>query len=99
MFKYLFIADALGRVLAEDINAKDPLPPFPASIKDGYAVIGEKSFDHFFFQEKGMFLISEIMYCSTFFILKASDGDGHRVVLGDSTAGSVVSFTQKWPTR
>ena len=52
--------DALGRVLAEDIHAKDPLPPFPASIKDGYAVI-------------------------------ASDGDGHRIVLGDSTAGSVVS--------
>ncbi len=27
--------DALGRVLAEDVYAKDPLPPFPASIKDG----------------------------------------------------------------
>ena len=24
---------AMGRVLAEDIVAKDPLPPFPASIK------------------------------------------------------------------
>jgi gephyrin len=31
--------DALGRVLAEDVFAKDPLPPFPASIKDGYAVL------------------------------------------------------------
>nr|CAD7440819.1 unnamed protein product [Timema bartmani] len=31
--------DALGRVLAENVLAKDPLPPFPASIKDGYAVI------------------------------------------------------------
>jgi len=31
--------DAIGRVLAEDVVAKDPLPPFPASIKDGYAVI------------------------------------------------------------
>ncbi|KAK3865057.1 hypothetical protein Pcinc_029314 [Petrolisthes cinctipes] len=30
---------ALGYVLVEDIFAKDPLPPFPASIKDGYAVI------------------------------------------------------------
>lgn len=29
----------LGRVLAEDVFAKDPLPPFPASIKDGYAVL------------------------------------------------------------
>ena len=32
-------SDALGYVLAEDIFAKDPLPPFPASIKDGYAVV------------------------------------------------------------
>jgi hypothetical protein len=31
--------EALGRVLAEDVLAKDPLPPFPASIKDGYAVL------------------------------------------------------------
>lgn len=29
---------ALGYIIAEDIQAKDPLPPFPASIKDGYAV-------------------------------------------------------------
>ncbi|KAG8232682.1 hypothetical protein J437_LFUL009929, partial [Ladona fulva] len=31
--------EAMDRVLAEDIYAKDPLPPFPASIKDGYAVM------------------------------------------------------------
>jgi gephyrin len=31
--------EALGHVLAEDVFAKDPLPPFPASIKDGYAVL------------------------------------------------------------
>ncbi|KAK5830439.1 hypothetical protein PVK06_014233 [Gossypium arboreum] len=30
---------ALGKVLAQDIVAPDPLPPYPASIKDGYAVI------------------------------------------------------------
>ncbi|XP_075248893.1 gephyrin-like isoform X2 [Convolutriloba macropyga] len=30
--------DALGRILACDVYASDPLPPFPASIKDGYAV-------------------------------------------------------------
>ncbi|MFN8439270.1 MAG: gephyrin-like molybdotransferase Glp [Caldilineaceae bacterium] len=29
----------LGLVLAESVAAVDPLPPFPASIKDGYAVI------------------------------------------------------------
>eukprot|EP00892_Ulva_mutabilis_P000348 jgi/Ulvmu1/10313/UM060_0115.1 len=28
-----------GRVLAETVTAKDDLPPFPASIKDGYAVV------------------------------------------------------------
>uniref|UniRef100_A0A0E0KWA5 Molybdopterin biosynthesis protein CNX1 n=1 Tax=Oryza punctata TaxID=4537 RepID=A0A0E0KWA5_ORYPU len=31
--------DALGLVLAEDVRAPDPLPPFRASIKDGYAVV------------------------------------------------------------
>ena len=31
--------DALHRVLAEDVIAGEPLPPFPASIKDGYAVL------------------------------------------------------------
>lgn len=30
---------ALGRILAADIQAAEPLPPFPASVKDGYAVI------------------------------------------------------------
>ncbi|KAJ4807738.1 hypothetical protein LUZ62_020304 [Rhynchospora pubera] len=33
------LSDALGHVLAEDVVALEPLPPFPASIKDGYAVI------------------------------------------------------------
>ncbi|KAJ7960384.1 Molybdopterin biosynthesis protein CNX1 [Quillaja saponaria] len=31
--------DAIGKVLAEDIRALDPLPPYPASVKDGYAVV------------------------------------------------------------
>lgn len=31
--------DALGLVLAEEVRAPDPLPPFRASIKDGYAVV------------------------------------------------------------
>ncbi|XP_052180788.1 molybdopterin biosynthesis protein CNX1 isoform X2 [Diospyros lotus] len=31
--------EALGKVLAEDVTAPDPLPPYPASVKDGYAVI------------------------------------------------------------
>lgn len=36
--------DGLGRVLAQDIYAKDNLPPFPASVKDGYAVRGETTY-------------------------------------------------------
>ncbi|MCL4138333.1 UNVERIFIED_CONTAM: hypothetical protein GTU68_032215, partial [Idotea baltica] len=30
---------ALGYALAEDVYAREPLPPFPASVKDGYAVL------------------------------------------------------------
>ncbi|XP_041352423.1 gephyrin-like isoform X2 [Gigantopelta aegis] len=52
------LKDCLGRNLAEDVFAKDALPPFPASIKDGYAVI-------------------------------ASDGDGLRQVMGESSAGDM----------
>ncbi|CAI9105833.1 OLC1v1004851C1 [Oldenlandia corymbosa var. corymbosa] len=33
------LQDALDKVLAEDIHAPDPLPPYPASVKDGYAVV------------------------------------------------------------
>lgn len=33
------LAGALGRVLAQTVTARDALPPFPASIKDGYAVV------------------------------------------------------------
>ncbi|XP_071163721.1 gephyrin-like isoform X4 [Mytilus edulis] len=60
----VFYKKSLGRYLAEDVTAKDPLPPFPASIKDGYAVV-------------------------------ASDGEGNRLVTGDSTAGSVPADSIK----
>ncbi len=33
------LTDSLDRVLAEDVYAPAPVPPFPASAKDGYAVI------------------------------------------------------------
>jgi len=42
------LADGLHRILAEDVFAAEPLPPFPASIKDGYAVLG--TVDSFFFK-------------------------------------------------
>jgi gephyrin len=32
---------AVGRILAEDVKATEPLPPFPASVMDGYAVRSE----------------------------------------------------------
>ena len=37
------LAEADGFLLAQDVFAKDPLPPFRASIMDGYAVIAEVS--------------------------------------------------------
>ncbi len=33
------LEDALGLILAKDITALEPLPPFSASVKDGYAVV------------------------------------------------------------
>jgi molybdenum cofactor synthesis domain-containing protein len=35
------LADAIGRILAEDIAAPEDHPPFPASTMDGYAVLAE----------------------------------------------------------
>ena len=32
-------AQLLGSVLAEDVKCIEPVPPFPASMVDGYAVI------------------------------------------------------------
>ncbi|KAL5715482.1 hypothetical protein ACHQM5_017294 [Ranunculus cassubicifolius] len=31
--------ESLGKILAEDVRAPDPLPPYRASIKDGFAVV------------------------------------------------------------
>ena len=36
------LLSSLGRVLSEDVRARDPLPPFRASMKDGYAVFSEE---------------------------------------------------------
>ncbi|XP_045503649.1 gephyrin [Colias croceus] len=33
------IEDSIGRVAAQAILAKEPMPPFPASVKDGYACL------------------------------------------------------------
>eukprot|EP01121_Diplochlamys_sp_Union-15-3_P022626 TRINITY_DN9702_c0_g1_i1.p1 TRINITY_DN9702_c0_g1~~TRINITY_DN9702_c0_g1_i1.p1 ORF type:complete len:422 (-),score=69.27 TRINITY_DN9702_c0_g1_i1:113-1378(-) len=35
------LSESLGRTVSIDVTAKEPLPPFRASIKDGYAVIAE----------------------------------------------------------
>ena len=42
----LSLADALGFVLAVDVASPYFLPPFPASIKDGYAVVAEDGTGH-----------------------------------------------------
>ncbi len=39
--QHINLRHALGLVLGEDVRSPDPLPPFPASIKDGYAVIAD----------------------------------------------------------
>jgi gephyrin len=33
-----FILECLGYICAEEVVAKEPFPPFRASVKDGYAV-------------------------------------------------------------
>ncbi len=37
----LNLSEAAGHILAQDVVAADPLPPFPASMKDGFAVRAE----------------------------------------------------------
>ncbi len=49
-FENIFLSDALGRVLAEDIVAEYNSPEFPTASMDGYAIIGED-------QEVGRLLI------------------------------------------
>lgn len=44
--------DGMGRVLAQDVYAKDNLPPFPASVKDGYAVRGKNERLYFCFRKE-----------------------------------------------
>lgn len=39
----IIFLDVLGYILARDIFAKEPYPPFAASVKDGYAVVGIKN--------------------------------------------------------
>ncbi len=39
--------EAFGRILDEDIHSPVNIPPYPASIKDGYAVIAEDGIGDF----------------------------------------------------
>ncbi len=86
----MIFLDVLGYILARDIIAKEPYPPFAASVKDGYAVVGNTVFeitDQFIF---GHFFRYRFIYCDFF---AASDGVGKRQVLGPVTAGDMVMFT------
>jgi molybdopterin biosynthesis enzyme len=38
------LKEASGLILAAEVHADAPLPPFPASMKDGYAVCAEVRF-------------------------------------------------------
>ncbi|MEM7131161.1 MAG: gephyrin-like molybdotransferase Glp [Chloroflexota bacterium] len=38
---HLPLREASGLILADDVVANEPLPPFPASVKDGYAVVAD----------------------------------------------------------
>lgn len=35
---FFFFKECLGYICAEEVIARDPFPPFRASVKDGYAV-------------------------------------------------------------
>lgn len=78
----------MGRVLAQDVYAKDNLPPFPASVKDGYAVRGEK-------RNRGVchiwLFFWSLLSLSVFLI--AADGPGDRFIIGESQAGEQVRET------
>lgn len=39
--EFVDISDSFGRVLAENVLSKEPLPSFRASMKDGYAVLSD----------------------------------------------------------
>lgn len=81
--------DATGYILAEDVNSATPFPPFPASIKDGYAVLG-MSYDMW----TCAFLIIVYNFI-TIINLIASDGEGIRQVIGPVTAGEMVMSNLK----
>ncbi|GBP65928.1 Molybdenum cofactor synthesis protein cinnamon [Eumeta japonica] len=40
-FDVVGVEEGLGRIIAKDVTAEEPFPPFPASIKDGYACLSE----------------------------------------------------------
>ncbi|KAL1131284.1 hypothetical protein AAG570_010902, partial [Ranatra chinensis] len=44
-YHYESLSKCIGRVLAEDIIAPAPFPPFPAAMKDGYAVLSTDGMD------------------------------------------------------
>ena len=67
---------SLGCILAEEVCGAVPVPPFPASVKDGYAVLGK------------CFLAQHTKFTNCFI---ASDGAGERGVVAPVTAGEKVS--------
>ena len=105
LWTWLLTSDGMGRVLAQDVYAKDNLPPFPASVKDGYAVRGEHSVSHLLALahslllflclsiDRGIYLYSAISHWMFLLLLSAADGPGDRFIIGESQAGEQVGPT------
>ena len=79
---------AIGYIIAEDVHASLPLPPFPASIKDGYAVVGK-----WWNLILGSYWQWERERGYSIPCLSASDGVGERKVVAPIAAGEKVSHT------
>ena len=75
--------DSLNRILAEDVVARDPLPPFPASIKVLF------TFSSYFLNKTFNFRFCFVLQDG--YAVIASDGIGLREVIGFSNAGTVPS--------
>lgn len=77
-------ADSLHCILAQEVLAPQPHPPFAASVKDGYAVLSERV--HWFLAD---------MTCSLSCSPAGSDGTGERNVMAPVAAGDYVSVTNR----
>nr|XP_039255074.1 gephyrin-like isoform X1 [Styela clava] len=72
--KSVLYSDALGYVLAEDIESPESIPRFAASVKDGYAVIASDT--------PGDFEVVGASVCGSPSIIKLKRGQAMRITTG-----------------